>query len=165
MIATHEYELNLRFSLVSSGDNIRLESIAKWAHPTINLYLSSSEQHMKERMRECGIEPPNVSDDIELSSNLHQVIITDVSGSSNSLSGATAATNSSTTGATLTTLTPVSSNHGNNFILNSGHNSGLAMANSAPPPALLQMVDPEAHDFLSYNEPATFLVSGLVLDE
>lgn len=109
--------------------------------------------HMKERMRECGIEPPAIGDDMDLSSTLHQVIITDAPNSGNNLtSNITTASNSSNT---LTTLTPVSSNTGSNFLLNG--NSGLVMANSAPAPALLQMVDPEPHNFFSYNETAAFM--------
>ncbi|KAK3773662.1 hypothetical protein RRG08_001392 [Elysia crispata] len=108
--------------------------------------------HMKERMRECGIEPPAVSDDLELSSNLHQVIITDTPNSTNNN---TISASNSSGGTTLTTLTPVSSHNSSNFLVNG--NSGLAMANSAPPPALLQMVEPEPHNFFSYNETASFL--------
>ncbi|GFR88248.1 microphthalmia-associated transcription factor [Elysia marginata] len=113
--------------------------------------------HMKERMRECGIEPPTVSDDLELSNTMHQVIITDSPSSniisSNTITGTT--TNNSSIGTTLTTLTPVSGNSSNNFLING--NSALAMANSAPAPAMLQVVDQEPHNFFSYNETGTFM--------
>ncbi|RUS86067.1 hypothetical protein EGW08_006160 [Elysia chlorotica] len=114
--------------------------------------------HMKERMRECGIEPPAVNDDLEISSNLHHVIIADNPSSSSSIITAPSTNNSSSGVNTLTTLTPVSSHNSSSssqFLLNGS--SGLALTNSAPPPALLQMVESEPHNFFSYNETASFM--------
>ncbi|GFO15659.1 microphthalmia-associated transcription factor [Plakobranchus ocellatus] len=118
--------------------------------------------HMKERMRECGIDPPNVGDDLELSSNLHQVIITDGGNSA----AATASTINGSAGPLLTTLTTVTSN--NSSIINNGSSSsnmtGLAMANSAPPSALFQMVEHDPQNFMSYPEATNFLTDEFMDD-